>query len=315
MHIRLHFATAAAVAVCLIAVPAYAQELASPAASSAPAHLALIEGVVDVVLEGVPEPADPPVMLLDGDLVRTRAGRAELVLAGGTLLHLAELTVLEVLGDVRFRLSGGRVIVRVPRGATHDVVIDTPGGIVRLTSPGEVSVASTPAAALEVAAVRGTVDVIDEVTWQVSGGQMLALTAAGARPQISSFNSARWDSFAAWAEQRSTSSRMSTSAGRLPAPLRPYADVLDAAGRWDYLAPHGHVWFPSVPASWQPYQEGAWSFTRYGWTWRGSERWAWPTHHYGLVLGARDNLGARLGDLDCGRWLRRLGARRLAHAL
>jgi len=37
-----------------------------------------------------------------------------------------------------------------------------------------------------------------------------------------------------------------------------------------------------VAIGWHPYYSGYWATVpAYGWTWIGSERWAWPTHHYG----------------------------------
>jgi hypothetical protein len=113
---------------------------------------------------------------------------------------------------------------------------------------------------------------------------MLTLLGPGGRPLIETFNSARWDAFESWSHDRATgfaNAPSAPSAARLPYELRPYGPALDRDGRWDYVDPHGYVWFPSVGVSWRPYYDGSWSFTRYGWTWHGRDRWAWPTHHYG----------------------------------
>jgi hypothetical protein len=110
---------------------------------------------------------------------------------------------------------------------------------------------------------------------------MVTILAAGSRPLIQRFNSARWDAFTQWAYERTNGFATSQSAHQLPYELRPYAGVLDQHGRWDYVEPHGNVWFPAVSAAWRPYYDGSWSFTRYGWTWSGRDRFAWPTHHYG----------------------------------
>ena len=110
---------------------------------------------------------------------------------------------------------------------------------------------------------------------------MLTVLGPGGRPLIASFNSARWDNFSSWSHERANGVANSASAAQLPGELRPYAPVLDRYGRWDYVEPHGDVWFPSVGVAWRPYYDGSWSFTRYGWTWHGRDHWAWPTHHYG----------------------------------
>ena len=277
----LRFASAAALACCLIAVPAYSQEISSPEPAPAPANLAFIDGAVDVIQGGVAEAADPPLMLIEGDVVRTRSGRAEIVFGDGTLLHLSADSEIEILGDERLRLLTGRVIVRMSHAAARPYVVDTPASSVRLDAQGEYTITSERAGRLEVAVVRGAATINDAQQWSIRGGQMLTLLGAGGRPLIASFNSARQDAFAAWSHDRANGFASSSSAAQLPYELRPYAPVLESHGRWDYLAPHGYVWFPSVGANWRPYYDGSWSFTRYGWTWHGRDRWAWPTHHYG----------------------------------
>jgi hypothetical protein len=72
------------------------------------------------------------------------------------------------------------------------------------------------------------------------------------------------------------------SAQYLPSDLRPYSSELDQNGAWQYEAPYGYVWYPTVTPDWHPYFYGYWqSVPVYGWTWIGYDRWSWPTHHYG----------------------------------
>jgi hypothetical protein len=74
----------------------------------------------------------------------------------------------------------------------------------------------------------------------------------------------------------------STSASYLPQELDTYGTTLDQNGAWQYAAPYGYVWYPTVAPDWRPYYNGYWSPVRtYGWTWVGLDTWAWPTHHYG----------------------------------
>lgn len=68
----------------------------------------------------------------------------------------------------------------------------------------------------------------------------------------------------------------------LPSELRTYGQQFDQYGAWQYEAPYGYVWYPSVAVDWRPYYYGYWSSVpAYGWTWIGYDPWAWPTHHYG----------------------------------
>jgi hypothetical protein len=281
MLIRLRFTTAASLFACLFAGSAYAQEIPEPSPAPAPANLAFVDGVVDVTQGGVTEPADPPMMLLEGDVVHTRAGRAELVFGDGTLLHIAPESEVEILGDERLRLQAGRVQVRLSHAASRPYVIDTPLSSVRLDAQGEYGVDAARGGRLQVTVARGSAQVDAGETWVIRGGEMITVIGTAARPLIEPFNSARFDSFMVWSHDRATGATHALSAAQLPYELRPYAPVLDRHGRWSYVAPHGYVWFPSVGVSWRPYYEGSWSFTRYGWTWHGRDRWAWPTHHYG----------------------------------
>src|SRR5688500_14347504 len=106
---------------CLMAVPALAQDPGA-LSSSPPANLAYAEGTVDVVHEGVTERADPPMLLVDGDVVRTRNGRAEIVFGDGTVLHMDHDAELEMLAPERIRLLAGRVLLRMTAAAARPYV-------------------------------------------------------------------------------------------------------------------------------------------------------------------------------------------------
>ena len=283
MVIRLSGPIATAVVCGLLVIPAYAQDpgVQSAAQAPAPANLAYSEGAVEVIQDGVTERAEPPVMLLEGDVVRTRNGRAEIVFGDGSLLHLAQDSELEILATSHLRLVTGRVIVRVSRTAASSYAIDTPSSTIRLEADGEYSILTDRTARLELAVTRGAATVHEATAWALRGGQLLTLTGPGARPLIPTFNSARFDSFTQWAYDRVNGYARSSSAAQLPYELRPYGPVLDQYGYWGQVAPYGSVWYPTVGVGWRPYYDGSWAFTRFGWTWRGHDRWAWPTHHYG----------------------------------
>jgi FecR protein len=283
MVIRMRLLSAAALVGWIFAVSAYAQDVSTPPAGAAPANLAYVEGDVTIVHDGLAERADPPLMLIDGDIVRTRNGRAEIVFADGTILHLSEEAELEILAPERVRLFTGRALIRVSAAATRRYFVDTPAATVRLDMRGEYGITTDRQRShVEVTVARGAAE-IDDATQLVlvRAGEMASLDRAGARPLFQPFNSARWDAFAQWSNDRVNGFTNSRYAAQLPYELRPYAPVLEEYGRWDYLAPYGYVWYPSVSASWRPYFHGSWAHTRYGWTWYGRDRWAWPTHHFG----------------------------------
>src|SRR5258706_5755987 len=46
-----------------------------------------------------------------------------------------------------------------------------------------------------------------------------------------------------------------------------FHESLSPYGRWVYVEDYGDVWCPSsVSAGWQPYEDGEWVWTDYGWT-------------------------------------------------
>jgi hypothetical protein len=68
----------------------------------------------------------------------------------------------------------------------------------------------------------------------------------------------------------------------LPHDLQPYGRTFDRDGSWQYDAPYGYVWYPTVDTGWRPYHSGRWAAVpSYGWTWLGIDAWSYPTHHYG----------------------------------
>jgi hypothetical protein len=68
----------------------------------------------------------------------------------------------------------------------------------------------------------------------------------------------------------------------LPQDLRAYGSTFDRYGSWQYDAPYGYVWYPTVAPGWRPYYYGRWSAVpSYGWNWLGIDPWSYPTHHYG----------------------------------
>jgi hypothetical protein len=282
MHIRLP-AVAAVLLVYFVAAGAQAQDSPPPASGLAPANLAYVEGGVEVTHEGVSERADPPTLLEDGDIIRTPSGRAEIVFSDGTILHLDYSTEIELLAPDRVRLLRGRALFRVSAAAAHDYVVDTPAAIVRLAPRGEYGIgADDQRGDLDLTVARGVADVDDGTSRSsVRAGERFSLAGPGARPLFQPYNAARFDAFERWSSDRTNGFAAATSAASLPYELRAYGPVLDQSGRWDYVEPYGQVWFPSVGVGWRPYYEGAWGYTRHGWTWHGRDRWAWPTHHYG----------------------------------
>ena len=269
-------------------------------AGAAPAHVAYVDGTASLEREGRTETSPLNMPLLSGDRLRTADGRVEVLFTDGSTLHLDSRTTIDVQSDELVRLIDGRVRLNIlgagdAAGGASAVTyrIDSPAGSARITQPGEYRIALLHASTelraggqdetqLELAVIRGAAEVFtDQGSTPVRAGER-AYASAGLAPSYAyAYNSATWDTFDRWSENR-RDVRLGVSAQYLPQEMRPYASVLDESGDWRYSQPYGYVWYPRVVADWRPYYYGRWaSYPRYGWTWIGADRFAWPTHHYG----------------------------------
>jgi hypothetical protein len=265
---------------------------AQDAFDAPPPHLAIVEGTATLDREDVTEPATGGMPMVPGDRLRTEGGRAELMFPDGSAIDLDEYSTIELEGPTLLRLTNGRLVV-FAAGATNpssavQFQIDTPVASAQTDGPGEyrVSILGGPSVAqTEMAIVRGSGALVNEFgTMPLRSGERSVAwdNAPPSRPQY--FNSARYDAFDQWAmalrDQRL--GPRSQSAQYLPADLQMYGGTLDRYGAWNYEAPYGNVWYPTVAPDWRPYYDGYWSpVPIYGWTWIGGNGWSWPTHHYG----------------------------------
>ena len=258
-----------------------------------PPHLARVDGTATLDREDVAEAATAGVPLVPGDRVRTERGLVELLFPDGSALDVDEYSTIELEGPTLLRMTSGRIIL-FAAGATNPASaaqfqIDTPVASAQTDGPGEyhISITGSPSnPQTEMAVVRGGGALVTEVgTTPLRSGERSTAwdNAAPSQPQL--FNSARYDAFDQWARAQRDDERLaprSQSAQYLPADLRMYGGELDRNGSWDYEAPYGYVWYPTVAPQWRPYYDGYWApVPSYGWTWVGVDVWSWPTHHYG----------------------------------
>ena len=61
-----------------------------------------------------------------------------------------------------------------------------------------------------------------------------------------------------------------------------FHDQLAPHGRWVTAGSYGSCWVPSgVVAGWEPYVDGQWAYSDYGWTWASNDPWGDIPYHYG----------------------------------
>ena len=87
------------------------------------------------------------------------------------------------------------------------------------------------------------------------------------------------------ADKQDDSHATANAAMQLPPEMTGAAD-LARFGTWSAMPDGALVWTPAkLPALWQPYQQGAWSWTApWGWTWIDDQPWGFAPFHYGRWL-------------------------------
>src|SRR4029453_17737826 len=109
--------------------------------------------------------------------------------------------------------------------------------------------------------VRGLANLVsDSGTTSIRAGESVVMYEGDYPSTPMAFNSARPHAFFLWSPNLLDSRRGTTSASYLPSDLNVYANSLDEGGSWDYLAPYGYVWYPTVAATWRPFYYGKGGF-------------------------------------------------------
>lgn len=253
-----------------------------------PAHLAFVDGQVTLERDGKLEPAVANMALLAGDRLRTLGGRVEILYSDGSTLAVDEETEIDLLDDSLVRLVDGRLRMTIPRSTEDlDYRIDAPAAFVEIRSAGEyridTGVDQHGEADVDLVVFRGQAELVNDLGRTLVRAGKHAVASATEEPSLAvAVNSAAWDEFDRWADDRRTARVGSASAAYLPEEERYYSSALDYNGTWENEADYGPVWYPRVAADWRPYSQGSWSYTsHYGWLWVGIDNWSWPTHHYG----------------------------------
>ena len=132
-----------ALLISVLAAPVTAQDDPAPT-GPAPLTINYVEGRVDVARDTGVLPAQAPDLLDDGDRLITASGRAELVFADGSVVHVDHDTDVRIDGEARLRIVRGHIIVRTSAALEGDgLVVGTPAGLVRFSPRGEYDVSAS----------------------------------------------------------------------------------------------------------------------------------------------------------------------------
>jgi FecR protein len=256
-----------------LASGARAQETQEPQETvMPPAHLAVVDGAATIDRDGHSRQAAANVPFVPGDHLRTTTGRVDVLFPDGTALDVDEHSAVDLQSPTLIRLTAGRVILTV-WGATDPpsavrYQIDTPAASAWTGGAGEyrVSVLDGPTET-ELAVLRGAAVLDTERgSMPLHAGERAFVRSNGAPSFPLPVNSARLDAFDQWTMDQAAARSSTASADYLPPDLQMYGGTLDRYGEWEYTAPYGYVWYPTV----------------------ASDAWHWPTHHYGRWEYARN---------------------------
>ena len=201
-----------------------------------PLSVTYVEGRVEIARDTGVLPAEVPDLLEEGDRLLTGGGRAELVSADGSVVHVDRDTDIRIDTDVRVRLVRGRLLVRT--SATSDqLVVATPAGPVLLEPRGEYElIADDLASDTVVAAVEGRARLLTpDREIPIATDDVLRIDPRDLQP--------RWarggnpDEFAAWSSSRMRDTARAGPAQPLPPELTPYAQDFAVHGRRTTVAP------------------------------------------------------------------------------
>jgi hypothetical protein len=227
--------------------------------------------------------------VLDGDVVETQNGRAELSFRNGILVRLGDYSsariesayspmVIELLQGTLFVdshiVDTFREELKIRAGESEIYLIDEGNMRVDLGSEGGVRVTTIQGEAEVRANGQRTLLRPNERTYVDPG-------STPTRPE--SFNQG-YDELDDW-----NSSRMDSLAYRDDYEEDQYVDEslqydtyeLEQYGDWRSYGAYGNVWVPRMSAGWRPYYDGRWTYGPGGWFWVSYEPWGWAPYHYG----------------------------------
>ena len=235
------------------------------------------------------EEATANLPFLPGDRVWTdQSGRAEFQFAGGSLLRLDSASKLDYVAHddgrderIVLRLWSGALFLHLRDRRDGPFEVETPGGVVTTGNRGVIRL-DVQSGETRVSVYEGEASLDGAQPVRLRAGERVYARRGEIEEGPTQFDRTEGDEFAAWDDSRQEQTAYAANRQEaLPDDVAPYADELDRHGAWYYETEVGHVWRPYVAAGWQPYSDGRWIWTVFGWTWVPYESWGWAVSHYG----------------------------------
>jgi FecR protein len=211
--------------------------------------------------------------------------RAEIRLAPNTI-DMGGNTALDVAAlderVTRLSLPQGRIYLHLRRlDGGQGVEVDIPRGAIQLLEPGYYDIdAGTQDQPARIAVFEGDARFVGgSADIAVKAGDVAVLN--GISPVTATLERAVADAFVEWCRSRDYDEKRLAAPYHVSPNMTGYVE-LDTYGRWDSAPGYGEVWYPNVPAGWQPYTDGRWTWVEpWGWTWIDAQPWGFAPCHYG----------------------------------
>ncbi len=274
---------------CFLAL--FLVSLPADAANDRVVRLRHIEGDVSIYPTDAQRPNDATINspILDGDVVETQNGRAELSFRNGILVRLGDYSsakvdstyspmVIELLQGSLFvdshLIDSFREELKVRAGESEIYLIDEGNMRVDLGNEGGIRVTTIQGEAEIRANGQRILLRANERTYVDPGSSPVKPEAFnGAYDELDNWNSSRMDSLA-YRDDYDEDQYVDES-------LRYDTYELEQYGDWREYGDYGNVWVPRVYDGWRPYYDGRWSYSNSSWFWVSSEPWGWAPYHYG----------------------------------
>ena len=254
-------------------------------------RLALVSGTVSFHTQDESQwnPASPNYPIVQGNAFWTQPSAQATIQVSASTIVMASETELDVttLNDTAFQgtLPQGEVYAHVQAASPNETyAVQTPRGLVTLSSPGRYSVAAgdTQAPTL-VTIVEGSAHITGPgVDLDVHANQTATIT--GTDTFQAQVDPAQRDPFltAMLAREQPRPPQPQSVAPPPAVAAMPGGDQLAEYGTWSDNSQYGQVWYPQVQSNWVPYRDGRWAYVApWGWTWVDSDPWGFAPFHYG----------------------------------
>jgi hypothetical protein len=246
------------------------------------------------------EQGEVNLVVVQGDKLGTRDGRAEIQLGLGNILRLDRDSQVDIVGlpsrdgdPTKFHLLSGSVFFRVRSvDREKNLQIHTADASIYILEAGLYRATVLNDRETEFSVLSGQAEAAGEDgSVLVRAGEMVAVSDGRFVTEPTGLR-ADLDDFASWNESRDGLYARRLSKSYLPSAYSEYDSELSDYGRWSYEPEYGNVWVPTVVYNdWRPYSNGRWAwYPIIGWTWVSYEPWGWCTSHYGR-WGWRFGLG------------------------